>query len=132
VKLPSVAAGTDVGADRREPSEGVPAVQEQVPQRGLVAWVRQLWCGELPLARVFWTDMLAVGTCVNVATLLAAMLMFGLGAPPALAVLTFISPLPYNILLVTGLWRSAARARSEWSTAAQAVAAIWLIAMILI
>jgi hypothetical protein len=81
---------------------------------------------------VLWTDVLAVGTSVNVATLFGAMLLFGVGAPPALAIILFFSPLPYNILLFAGLWRSAARASSEWSAAVQALAVVWLLAMLLI
>jgi len=95
-------------------------------------FVGRLWRGELPLSRVFWRDMLVVGTLVNVATLLLALLAFGIGAPPPIGVAVFLSPLPYNLLLFMGVWRSAARENTQWSWPAQTMAVMWVVAMLLI
>jgi hypothetical protein len=98
----------------------------------VIEYFRRLWRGELPLSRVFWTDMLIVGTLVNVAMLLASMLLFAAGVPAAIAVAVHFLPVPYNILLFTGVWRSAACNASQWAGPAQIGAAVWLIAAIVI
>jgi hypothetical protein len=102
------------------------------PAQALIRYFRRLWSGELPLSQVFWRDMLVVGTLINLATLLAAMLIFASGAPPAYGVAVFLSPIPYNVVLFTGVCRSAAHERSEWGWAAQMIAVVWLIVGFLI
>jgi hypothetical protein len=97
----------------------------------VIGYVRRLWRGELPLARVFWHDMLVVGTLVNLAAMFLALLLFGMGAPTAVAVAVHFSPVPYNVLLFMAVWQSAA-GESPGSWAAQTVALVWLIASILI
>jgi hypothetical protein len=97
------------------------------PAQALIRYFRRLWSGELPLSQVFWRDMLVIGTLINLATLLAAMLLFVSGAPTAYGVTVFLSPIPYNVVLFTGVCRSAARERSDWRWAAQTVALVWLI-----
>jgi hypothetical protein len=95
-------------------------------------YVRRLWSGDLPLSRVFWIDMLVVGTLVNLASLIAAIVLFAGDAAVGWGVAVFLGHIPYSLLLFTGVWRSAARARSEWSSVAQAAAIAWLIAAFVI
>jgi hypothetical protein len=96
----------------------------------VTAYVRSLWRGELPLARVFWTDMILIGTLVNILATAAAMLLFVSGAPITLGVIVHFVPVPYNVLLFLGVWQSAARQPFFWSFPAQATALVWLIAVI--
>jgi hypothetical protein len=91
----------------------------------VVAYVKNLWRGELPLARVFWTDMLVVGTVVNIAATIAAMLLFVAGAPIAVGVAVHFAPLPYNLLLFFAVWQAASRETSDWSFPAQVIALGW-------
>lgn len=68
------------------------------------------WRGELPLAQSFWTWGILGGALINlVATLLAAMLLASEG-PAWLAALVFAAPIPWNLALIAGVWRAAARA----------------------
>ena len=97
-----------------------------------VAYVRSLWRGELPLARVFWTDMIVIGSLVNILATVAAMLLFVSGAPIALGVIVHFAPVPYNVLLFLAVWQSAARQPSGWSFPAQAGALVWLIFVIMV
>ena len=98
----------------------------------VIGYVRRLWTGELPLARVFWIDMLFVGTLINFVTLLAAILLFAGKERPGMAVAIFLLHIPYNILVFTGVWRSAAREAAEQRWFARSVAAIWFVAGFLI
>jgi hypothetical protein len=97
-----------------------------------VAYVGNLWRGEIPLGRVFWSDMLVIGTVVNIAAMIGAVLLFVSGLPIALGVAVHFAPVPYNLLLLFGVWHAAQREASEWSFAAQAVAVIWFIAMLVV
>jgi hypothetical protein len=98
----------------------------------VAAYVMSLWRGELPLGRVFWTDMLIIGTVVNVAATIIALLLFVSGAPIALGVVAHFATVPYNLLLLLGVWHAAQRETSDWSFAAQAVAVVWFITMLVV
>lgn len=88
--------------------------------------------GEVPLARVFFHDMLLVGTIVNIVTGGLALAFYAGGLPGWLSLAIFISPLPYNIALCTFVWQSAARNPSGWSDFARAGSALWLLAVLII
>jgi hypothetical protein len=115
----------------------VPASSTEVPGRlgpgrQLAGYFLKLWRGEFPLARVFWTDLIVVGTVVNLLVSAAAMLLFVSGAPIALGVIVHFAPVPYNILLFLAVWQAAARETSVWSFAAQAAAMLWLVTAIVV
>ena len=76
--------------------------------------------------------MLVIGTLVNLATLLVAVLLFSVDAPLVYGVVLFLVHIPYSIALFIGVWRSAAREKSRWSPPAQVAAVIWLIAALVI
>lgn len=99
---------------------------------GPVAYLQRLWRGELPLGRVFWTDMVIAGSLVNLGMSLVAILLFAAGLPVAVGVTVHFSPLPYNILLLLAVWRSAEREASGWSLAAQAGAVAWFLGSLLL
>jgi hypothetical protein len=90
-------------------------------------YVQDIWTGSLPLSRIFWTDMLAIGTLVNVAMTVVALLTFVAGLPVAVGVIIHFLPIPFNGLLFMGVWQSASRDASPWSWPAQIVAALWFI-----
>jgi hypothetical protein len=107
-------------------------VESVAPKNPVVAYVTGLWRGDLSLGRVFWTDMLIIGTVVNIAAMIAALLLFVSGAPIAFGVVVHFAPVPYNLLLLLGVWHAAQREASDWSFAAQAVAVVWFIAMFVV
>jgi hypothetical protein len=102
------------------------------PAEAPFRYVRRLWSGDLPLSRVFWIDMLLVGTLVNLVSLIAAIVLFAGDAPVGWGVAVFLAHIPYSLLLFTGVWRSAAREASQWSSVAQAAALAWLVAAFVI
>jgi hypothetical protein len=93
-----------------------------------------LWRGEVPLKEVFWTFTLLVGTLIN---LLASGLMFAAvaaGIPIVAAILIHFLPLPYNVLALTAVWRSAQAYQGPkmWSHVAQLAAAFWFALMMIL
>lgn len=94
--------------------------------------LKAYWNGDIPLRRVFWFDMLVIGTIVNAVTAAAALLAFATDAPDWLALGIFLVPLPYNLLLCLFVWRSATRQPSGWSDFAKAGAVLWLMAALIV
>jgi len=80
------------------------------------------WRGQVGWPTLFWRDMLAVGTMLNIAASFGALTLLALGAPGALAVALHFAPVPYNLFLFFALWRLA------WRPAPVVVAALaWLV-----
>jgi hypothetical protein len=67
------------------------------------------WRGQVPLRLLFWRDMLAVGTVLNLFATFAALGAAAAGAPMAWAAALHFAPLPYNVFLFIALWRQPAR-----------------------
>lgn len=78
----------------------------------------------MPLRRLFWRDMLGVGTLVNLAATFVALMAAAQGAPVALAAALHFAPLPYNLFLFAALWRL-----RERGSVLPLVALVWLLAM---
>lgn len=85
------------------------------------------WSGRVPLARLLWRDMLAVGTLINLFATLLALAAVTQDAPSGLAVALHFAPLPYNLFLFGALWRTPGR-----SEVAIALASAWLVIMTLV
>lgn len=79
------------------------------------------WRGHVPAARLFWRDMVLVGSIVNLASTFLALMLAAQGVATSIAVAVHFAPLPYNLFLCAALWRHPGR------TAAQSGAAgLWL------
>lgn len=100
--------------------------------RTVIRYFRNLLTGALPLSRVLWFDTILVGSAVNVATLVATLMLFVAHAPTALAFAVFLAPIPYNLALFVGVWRSASREKDDWAFLARAIASIWLVAAVVL
>lgn len=95
--------------------------------RGPLGYLRSLWLGEFPLGRALCFDMLVVGTVVNLATFVGAILLFSGDTPDAYGVALLLVHIPYNLLVFTGVWRSADAAPAGQAWGARSVALVWLI-----
>ena len=71
--------------------------------------LRSLWLGELPLNEAFWTWAICVGLLVNVATSALFLAMLTADRPWAALLFGYAPSIPYNLLAVVGVWRSAKR-----------------------
>lgn len=93
--------------------------------------LRSLWLGELPLSEAFWTWAISAGLLVNVTT--SALFLAMIAADHLWAALLFgyALSLPYNVLAVVGVWRSAARYEGPVSHADLARAATIILMLVL-
>ena len=69
----------------------------------------EFWRGGLPLGRAFWLWGILGGGIVSLLTTLLALMLVAAGAPAWLAVLVFAAHIPWNFVLLVGVWRSAGR-----------------------
>lgn len=91
-----------------------------------------LWQGQIPLSEVFWTFTILFGTLINLVATGVMFAAIAAGVPAEAAILFHFLPLPYNILALIAVWRSARdyEGPTVWATAARLAAALWFAAMI--
>ena len=96
--------------------------------------MRMLWKGQLPLARAFWEYAILYALLGNLCATGAALGALALGLPTALAIGIFLLPVPYIVVAVVGVWRSAETYRGppHWATLARYVSFAWGCLMVLI
>ena len=69
----------------------------------------EFWRGDLSLGRAFWIWGIVGGGVVSLFATLLALMLVAAGAPAWLAVLVFAAHIPWNLILLVGVWRSAGR-----------------------
>ena len=85
------------------------------------------WRGEARVTRLFWRDMLVVGSAINLFTGFIALMIAAQGGAQWVAAVVHFATLPYNVFLVLALWRTPAHSRAmAWTSVA------WLGAVTLI
>jgi hypothetical protein len=99
------------------------------PLSEMTSFVLSRWRGEVPLERIFWRDMIAIGTTLNLLTGLTAIVLLASGAPAAIALMVHFSPLPWNVFLFLVVWRRTEIAEPSNALIVKAVAVIWLVAV---
>jgi hypothetical protein len=86
--------------------------------------------GGLPLARAFWFWGIFGGGIVSLFSTLFALTLVAASAPAWLAVLVFTAHIPWNLVLLVGIWRSAGR--PEVSPAAAQVARLAILGWVVV
>ena len=81
----------------------------------------------MPFARLFWRDMLLVGSAINLGFGFLALMLLAQGVATATAIALHFAPLPYNLFLFAALWRRPGR--PLWLSAS---AVLWLLLATLI
>jgi hypothetical protein len=128
VKVPSVRAPAEPRSAAGPPADSGTSSNFAPPPAGSpIGYLKQLWRAEIPLSRVFWQDMVLVGTFVNLAAMGVAFLAVALGASTAIGIAIHLAPVPYNILLVASVWQRAGVESSAWSSLAKVGAVAWLL-----
>jgi hypothetical protein len=74
-----------------------------------MAKLRSLWLGELPLGDAFWTWAIGIGLLVNLTTSALFLALVTADRPWAALFVGYALSVPYNVVTVVGVWRSAAR-----------------------
>lgn len=93
--------------------------------------IRALWRGDLPLNEAFWTWAISVGLVVNVATSVLFLAMIMADRPWAALILGYALSVPYNVLAIVGVWRSAGRYEGPASHADAARVVVLLVMLLL-
>jgi hypothetical protein len=88
-----------------------------------------LWHGRVPLGQAFWGYAILLGSLLNLVTTGAALASFVLGLHPLLALAIHFLSVPYNLLMVVAVWRSAARYQGEalWARLARGAVIAWAV-----
>ncbi|KPP85215.1 MAG: hypothetical protein HLUCCO07_11390 [Rhodobacteraceae bacterium HLUCCO07] len=68
-----------------------------------------LWSGDLDLNEAFWTWTVTMGLLVNIATSILFLVLILQEQPLAGVLIGYGLSVPYNIVAIVGVWRSAAR-----------------------
>lgn len=72
-------------------------------------FLRQRWQARVAWQTLFWRDLLLIGTGLNVLMTGTALVLLTQDAPMHWVLLAHLSPLPYNLLIVSALWRAPRR-----------------------
>jgi hypothetical protein len=75
--------------------------------------LRALWLGELPLGEAFWTWAIGIGLLVNLTTTALFLALITVDQVWAALFVGYALSVPYNIVAVVGVWRSAARYQGQ-------------------
>lgn len=89
--------------------------------------LRALWKGQLPLVQAFWEYAVVYVALANLCATIAAFALVAADFPAALAVAVYLMPLPYIIVAVVGVWRSAAAYAGppHWASLARLASVLW-------
>ncbi|BCG70197.1 hypothetical protein MesoLj113a_13550 [Mesorhizobium sp. 113-1-2] len=96
---------------------------------GVRSFFRSRWLGQVPIDRLFWRDMMLVGTGINVASSASALILLGLKMPLGLVLAVHFAPVLYNIFLAIAVWRTAEQSGAKASLMLLG-SALWLVATV--
>ncbi|MDP3251900.1 MAG: hypothetical protein Q8M77_08330 [Hydrogenophaga sp.] len=85
------------------------------------------WKGLAPWRTLFWRDIVAVGSALNLFTGFVALFLLSQGQPVWWALAVHFLPVPYNAFLVRSLWLT--RPKPSW---AMAGAGAWFAGMLVV
>ncbi len=72
-------------------------------------FITQRWHGRIGWPTLFWRDLLLIGTGLNVVMTGTALALLSQDVPIQWVLLAHLLPLPYNLLIVSALWRAPQR-----------------------
>jgi hypothetical protein len=93
---------------------------------------RSRWLGQVPLDRLFWRDMMLVGTMISMASSALALVLLGLKMPLGLVLAVHFAPVPYTIFLTISVWRTAEKSGGARASLTMLGSALWLIATVVV
>ena len=96
------------------------------------SFFRSRWQGLVPLDRLFWRDLAFIGTAINIASTVVALILLGLKLPLAAVLAVHFAPVPYNIFLTLAVWRIAEKAGGAKASAMMLGSALWLILVVVV
>jgi len=102
----------------------------RAPERGAGSILRRLWAGELPLGEAFWWYAIVCGSALNVAATLLAIALLAADLSAVLAVAVAALPIPYNLVALVSVWRSASAYEGPrlYADLARILSLVWALA----
>jgi len=97
-------------------------------------FIKNLWCGDLPLVRTYWVFGVGVGICLKLASVVA-MLVAAVTAPfgvfAAVLIGTFAAVFGHQLFIAGAIWRSASRytGRPIWRVLAKTAVVLGLLSI---
>jgi hypothetical protein len=93
--------------------------------------IEALWLGNVPLDIAFWHFAILYGLLLNAATSMFFMYLLIGEAGYALLTAVFLLPIPYNILIIVAVWRSAGRYTGppQWVDWARFGTVLWMVVL---
>lgn len=88
-------------------------------------YLRERWGSHVPIARLFWVDILAVGTVLNLTVGFATLMLLAQRADWLWVLALHTVIVPYNVFLATCVWRHPRAAQ-----AMKPVAVLWCLGML--
>ena len=88
------------------------------PQNSIVAFHSmknffRLWHGELTLQNAFWNWAVFGGLVINIVTTALFLFLITTDRPISALIVGYAIPIPYNVIVLVGVWRSAERFTGE-------------------
>ncbi|TGQ43995.1 MULTISPECIES: hypothetical protein [unclassified Mesorhizobium] len=99
---------------------------------GAAGFFRSRWQGMVPLDRLFWRDLVVVGSAINLASSVAALILLGLKLSLALVLAVHFAPVPYNIFLTFAVWRTTEKTGGAKAWMMTLGATLWLILVVVV
>jgi hypothetical protein len=93
--------------------------------------LRALWHGDLPLGEAFWAYAVGIGLALNLITTLLFLVLLSWDRPLAALFVGHALAVPYNLVALVGVWRSAAR-YGGWRVCADLARIVSLVGMVLL
>lgn len=108
-------------------------MDRQADCHAMAGTLKQLWRGEVPLPKAFWTWAVLGGLLVNGVTTGLFLALVTSGLPLSALVVGYVLSVPYNLVAVVGVWRAADRYAGDraWAETARIVALVGLIVLTL-
>lgn len=72
-------------------------------------FITQRWQGRIGWRRLFWRDLLLIGTSFNLLMTGLALALLSQDVPAQWALLAHLLPLPYNLFIVSSIWSAPQR-----------------------
>ncbi|MBW8471443.1 MAG: hypothetical protein K0M67_24545 [Thiobacillus sp.] len=85
-------------------------------------FITKRWQGRIGWRTLFWRDLLLIGTGLNLLMTGTALALLSQDAPIHWVLLAHLMPLPYNLLIVSAIWRARRR-----PTVVLGVSVFWLL-----
>lgn len=85
------------------------------------------WQGRVSLSRLFWRDMVMVGSAINLAAGFVVLMLIAQGVSLGLSVALHFLFLPYNLFLAIAVWRA-----PQGTKVTTSAAALWLVIFTLV